>query len=202
MRPTFTEEARRAQIIGCAIEVIAELGYGQASMRKIAERAGVAMSVVSYYFGSKDDLVADIVSECHSCLIEMMLPAVEAESRAVGKLAAHIRSHLRYIDTCPAYQAAITEIANNFRSRDGERLTDLSIAPDYLDALAKIDLEVILRQGVDTGEFHDLSVESTALAIRSAIGGATLKAASDPSFDAPAYGEDLIVMFNRALTAG
>jgi AcrR family transcriptional regulator len=34
---TFTETARRAQIVAAAIETIAELGYGQASLARIAE---------------------------------------------------------------------------------------------------------------------------------------------------------------------
>ncbi len=37
---TFTETARRAQIVAAAIDTIAELGYGQASLARIAETAG------------------------------------------------------------------------------------------------------------------------------------------------------------------
>ena len=44
---TFTETARRAQIVEYAIEAIAELGYHQASVRKIAERVGVSQMNVS-----------------------------------------------------------------------------------------------------------------------------------------------------------
>ena len=33
---TFTETARRAQIVKAAIDTIAELGYGQASLARIA----------------------------------------------------------------------------------------------------------------------------------------------------------------------
>jgi AcrR family transcriptional regulator len=38
---SFTAQARRAQIVRAAIETIAELGYGQASFARIAERAGL-----------------------------------------------------------------------------------------------------------------------------------------------------------------
>ena len=50
---TFTEEARRGQIIACAIEVLAELGYAQTSFARIAERLGISKSVISYHFGGK-----------------------------------------------------------------------------------------------------------------------------------------------------
>jgi AcrR family transcriptional regulator len=39
---TFTETARRAQIMAAAIDTIAELGYGQASLARIAEAAGTS----------------------------------------------------------------------------------------------------------------------------------------------------------------
>jgi hypothetical protein len=39
-RPLFTEAARRAQIIECAIETLANEGYARASLDRIAKRAG------------------------------------------------------------------------------------------------------------------------------------------------------------------
>ena len=198
--PTFTETARRTQIVDCAIDAIAELGFTQASVRKIADRADVAMSVVLYHFGNKDGLVTAIVSECDRSLIEMMLPAVEAESTASGKLAAHIRTHIRCIETRHSHRVAITEIASNFRGRDGRRLADLDIDPAHLDALAKIDLEVIFRLGLNSGEFRELSPDAMALAVRSAIGGAVLESVVKPDFDVAAYGEELVTAFLRAAT--
>lgn len=198
---TFTERARRAQIVDCAIEVIAESGYPQASVRKIADRAGVAMSVVLYHFGTKDDLVAAVVSECYRSLLTMMLPAVEAESSAIGKLIAHIRTHLSYIDTNRAHQTAIMEIANGFRGRAGQRIADLPVDPAHLESLAKVDLDVIFRLGVESGEFRRLSPDSMAMAVRGALGVSLLRVAADTTFDLAAYGDDLIDAFVRAVTA-
>ena len=50
---TFTETARRAQIVAAAIDTIAELGYGQASMARIAERVGITKGVIAYHFDGK-----------------------------------------------------------------------------------------------------------------------------------------------------
>ena len=41
-RQSFIEIARRKQIIECAIDAIAELGFAQASLAQIAKRAGVS----------------------------------------------------------------------------------------------------------------------------------------------------------------
>ena len=39
---TVTASARRAQIVTAAIDTIAELGYGNASLARIAKRAGIS----------------------------------------------------------------------------------------------------------------------------------------------------------------
>ena len=60
---SFIEEARRAQIVGFAIDTIAELGYGQASLARIAGRAGISKGVIGYHFAGKDDLMREVVAE-------------------------------------------------------------------------------------------------------------------------------------------
>ncbi len=196
--PTFTETARRAQIVEYAIETIAELGYREASVRKIADRVGVAMSVVLYHFGSKDELVAAIVTELHRSLLDIMVPAVRAEPTAAGKLAAHIRAHTSYIASHPAHQLALLQIGSNYRGRDGQRLEQLVVDRTELPELAEVELETIFQLGRDTGEFRELSVVSMATAVRGAIGGGLMRLSADPEFDVRAYGEDLVVAFQAA----
>src|SRR5437868_14750695 len=66
--PTFTEAARRTQIIECAIETLATLGYAQASLAQIAKRAGISKGVIVYYFSSKgvlfEQVIQAIYTEC------------------------------------------------------------------------------------------------------------------------------------------
>ncbi|WP_050949867.1 TetR/AcrR family transcriptional regulator [Gordonia effusa] len=195
--PTFTETARREQLVACAIETIAELGYVKASVRKIAERAGVAMSVVLYHFGNKEELVTAVVGECYRSLIPTMHAAVSAADGAREQLAAHIRSHIDYITTHRDHQFALMEIGNNFRTSDGKRLHEagLKIPPEILADLAEVELDTIFTNGVESGEFRPLSTTSMALAVRSAIGGALLQSTVDPDFDVHAYGETLVTAF-------
>ncbi|KXO93277.1 Fatty acid metabolism regulator protein (plasmid) [Tsukamurella tyrosinosolvens] len=195
---TFTEQARRAQITACAIDAIAELGYAQASVRKIADRAGVAMSVVLYHFGDKDSLIVSVVSECYRTLFEAMVPAVDAAPTAAGKLEAHIRAHLGYLRTHPAHQVAITEIGDGFRGKGGVRLWDLPVDREHDEARTRVELEAILRGGVESGEFRPLTPASIASAVRGAIGTAMFNLLVDPAFDLDGYADDLVDAFLRA----
>jgi TetR/AcrR family fatty acid metabolism transcriptional regulator len=66
---SFIEAARRAQIIECTIETIASLGHAQASLAQIAARAGISKGVISYYFGSKDALIDQVVAEIYEAAV-------------------------------------------------------------------------------------------------------------------------------------
>jgi len=51
------ESQRRRQLIRAVVECVSEEGFEQASMRKIAKRAGVSTGMLTYYFRNKKDLV-------------------------------------------------------------------------------------------------------------------------------------------------
>jgi AcrR family transcriptional regulator len=64
---TFTESARRAQIVTAAIEVIAEVGYAKASFSRIAKQAALSSTgMISYHFAGKDDLLTACVASPRS----------------------------------------------------------------------------------------------------------------------------------------
>ena len=50
------EEKRRDQLVEAALEIIAEFGSEAATVRAIAERAGVTQGLIRHYFNSKDEL--------------------------------------------------------------------------------------------------------------------------------------------------
>ena len=114
---SFTRTARKAQIVGCAIEVIAEVGYPQASIRKIADRVGIAMSAVLYHFGSKDNLVDAIVEHMYTTMLAIVVPALAAETTATGKLNAYIRATIKYFGTHRVALLALTSIGDEFSAK-------------------------------------------------------------------------------------
>jgi AcrR family transcriptional regulator len=57
------EETRR-RILSTALEMFAEHGYDATSTRLLAERAGVNLPAIPYYFGSKEGLYRAVVAFC------------------------------------------------------------------------------------------------------------------------------------------
>ncbi|BBY63447.1 TetR/AcrR family transcriptional regulator [Mycolicibacterium helvum] len=199
---SFTRTARKAQIVACAIEVIAEVGYPQASIRKIADRVGIAMSAVLYHFGSKDNLVDAIVEHMYRTMLALVAPALDAETTATGKLNAYIRSCIEYFGTHRAALLALTSTATNFAPGDGRRFDELGLSPEVAEQLTVLDPMAILAAGQRNGEFGDFPLESTAMAVRGAVNSVVEKILREPGYDARGYGEDLVEIFGRVVSSG
>ncbi len=192
-RPTFTEAARRAQLIECAVETIATLGYAQASLAQIAKRAGISKGVILYYFSSKEALIEQVVQDMYTAATSFMRPQIAAERTATARLQAYLRSNIAYIAAHRMQMIAIIDIVLNERTKDGElRYHPGSERPD-LEAL-----EAILRQGQQEGAFRVFDPQVMAVTIRGAIDAVGRLLVAHPNLDGEAYARELVMLFDRA----
>jgi TetR/AcrR family transcriptional regulator, fatty acid metabolism regulator protein len=191
---TFIEAARRAQIVTAAIDTIAELGYGQASLARIAERAGTSKGVICYHFAGKDDLIREAAAEVLARGRAYLLPRVLAESSGAGALRAYLESNLAFMREYRNHVLAFLEIFLNARGDDGGPLVD---RPAF-DALLTT-LEQLLARFQAAGEFRaDFDPRVMAVAIRGAIDAVGRQLAADPDLDIDGYGRELASLFDRA----
>jgi AcrR family transcriptional regulator len=195
---TFTETARRAQIVGAAIDTIAELGYGQASLARIAETAGTSKGVIVYHFGGKDELIRELVAEVVARGLAYMEPRIDAEPTGAGKLRAYIESNLAFMRENRNHMVAIFEIVLNARAADGSRLYDLSVQDEGVAALQQL---LAYFQG--TGEFRvGFDPRVMAMAIRAAINAVPSQLARDPAMDVGHHAHELADLFHIATRPG
>ncbi len=192
---TFTEEARRAQIIACTVEVLAELGYAQASFARIAERAGISKSVISYHFASKDELLEQVVQSVYADGARHMIPRVRAQHSARAVLGTYLRSNLEFIRDHRKDIDAVTEIFLNVRRSDGSRR--FARGTDGVDPALK-PLQEILQRGQDEGAFADFDTRTMAWAIRNLVDGVTRQRAQDPEFDFDTCIDEMVALVDRA----
>jgi Transcriptional regulator len=191
--PSFIETARRAQIIECAIETIATLGYANASLLQIAKRAKVSKSVISYYFKSKEELIDQLVSEIYTDAISFMSSQITTESTIAFMLQTYIRTNVEYIGTHPMQMLAIMEILQNSRTEDGK------IRHDTIDEEPILtSLEQILRKGQQNGEFRVFDLRVMAVSIRRAIDALPPLLVVHPNLDIIFYAQELATLFDRA----
>ncbi len=190
---TFIETARRAQIIECAIETIATLGYVRASLAQIAQCAGISKSVITYYFHSKNELIAEVIKAIFTDAAQFIWSRITVQPTATLMLQTYIEAHVEYISGHLTQMVAYIEIVVNFPTKKGQRRYDPSAEEPVLAAL-----ENILRKGQEDGEFRVFNLRVMALAIRRTIDQLSPLLRADPNLDADAYGRELVTLFERA----
>jgi len=191
--PTFTEAARRTQLIECAIETIATLGYGQASLAQIAKRAGISKGVIIYYFKSREELIEQVVTDIYTAAVQAVTPQIAAQPTAQLRLQTYIRSAVDYIGTHRMRMVALLEIALNYRTADGKLRYGGTSEEWILTAL-----EALLRQGQEDGEFRAFDLRVMAVTIRRAIDAVAPLFAAYPNLDTDLYARELVTLFDQA----
>lgn len=74
-------EARRRQVMDAVVDLTVAGGLQAATFRTVAERAGVSVRLVQYYFGDKDHLLADTLAHVGRAAVERIAGALDAAGR-------------------------------------------------------------------------------------------------------------------------
>ncbi len=191
---TFTENARRAQIVEAAIQTIAELGYGRASFAQIAKRAGLSSTgLISYHFANKDEVITQVVTEAHAALGQFVGQRVQAQTTAAGMLRAYIEAVVDFIASHGMQMQALLQIFLNFRPTSGGRSYDATT-----EQMVVSEVENILRHGQDGGEFRQFDARVMAVTIQRAVDGLPFLLETYPDTDLGAYARELVMLFDLA----
>lgn len=193
---TFIEEARRAQIVAAAIEVLAEVGFGHASLALIAKRAGISKGVISYHFAGKDELMEQVVETAYGDVAAHVVPLMTGLTTGSDLLRTHILSVTEYMAGHRAHVIAIGEVASNLRTPEGS----LRFGVHTSDALYEA-LEGIYHLGQARGEFRPFDTRVMAVTHQSAIDAMFAYWAVHPDHDLDAHAHALVDLFLRATRA-
>lgn len=186
---TFTEQARRTQIVEAAIAVIAEVGYPKASFARIAKRAGIkSTGIISYHFASKQDLDAEIVAHILGTMGEWMQQRMQAANTPQTALTTYIESVVLYMQLEGAAMRALSSMVLHGGMEWGDEQEETAIAP----------LEGMLRWGQEEGVFRDFDPSIMATTIQRALDGIPFLQAVNPTLDLPHYARELVTTFTLA----
>lgn len=143
---TFTEQARRSQILDAAIRTVNRDGYPRASLSRIAGEAGIAKSAIMYYFDGKDDLLLQVVDHVYAELGVRLAEAVGEHEQPRARLDAYMHTYLDHVGAHRAGIAAGAEIVLSHRTAEGTPLYLTETGED--SALLRGILEGGMAQGV------------------------------------------------------
>ncbi|HEY9409428.1 MAG TPA: TetR/AcrR family transcriptional regulator [Jiangellaceae bacterium] len=181
----------------CAIETIAEVGYGQASFTRIAARAGLSSTrLISYHFAGKDDLTSEILRTVVERFADFVRPRVAAQETASGALRAFIESNADFIRSHRGQLMVALDIARNTRLPGGQRMHDASGVEADLVALAEL-----FRRGQQAGEFRQFDPRIMATFVLALRNDLVAAYAADPELDLHSHVRELTTVIERATGA-
>jgi AcrR family transcriptional regulator len=188
-RPTLTEQARRAQIIAAATEVIVELGYPRASFTQIAKRAGLSSTgLISYHFAGKQELDTAIVSDIYARLTQHMTGIMDGASDPRQALIAYIEGLIDFMKREPfALRALVSIVMHGGVEYDADS-----------EHTAVSGISHILRWGQAAGLFRAFDIQVMATTIQRSLDGIPLAQVTNPTLDLDAYARELVDIFTRA----
>ncbi len=193
---TFTQRKRRDQLVECAIDAIAEVGYPRASVAEVARRAGVSKGVVTYHFPAKDDLIqaviADVIGEMGQYL-EPRLRAANPVQHPERFIASYLTGWTGYIQTHGRDVLALVRIYNAFRDESGRPTPAFDVRANEITTVAEI-----LRQGQETRCLGSFDPRIMAAVMKAALDDLLIQYADNPELDLDAYGAQLVALFEAA----
>ena len=183
--------AARGRLVSAAAGLIAESGAGAATSRAIAGRAGENLAAITYYFGSKDALVAEVLVGQARALVQPVIDVLAGPGAPAEKLAAAVgmltsllaeqRAELPGYLACvagaahdPALAAPLRDLSRDLRAHLAAEMAhqrDAGAIPGWVDPPAMASLIVALATGVvaetvvdpDTTDAPAIGAQFTAL---------------------------------------
>ncbi|MDM5285688.1 TetR/AcrR family transcriptional regulator [Peribacillus castrilensis] len=134
------------QIIDAAVIVIAQNGYYQAQVSKIAKQAGVADGTIYLYFKNKEDILISLFHEKMGYFVEQIEEEIKGKATASEKLHVLIQKHFQNLSE-DVNLAIVTQL--ELRQSNKElRLRINDVLRGYLNLIDQIIIE-----GKENGEF-------------------------------------------------
>jgi AcrR family transcriptional regulator len=190
---TFTETARRAQIVQAAIEVLAEVGYAKASFARIARQAGLSSTgIISYHFADRDDLMREVVEQTWRICDDYVRPRVEAQITPSGRLRAYIESYMALLSEFPRHLPAMCQVERELEQSDWHASAVEAVLSGQQERM---------REAQQSGHFRQFDTRVMALAIRGALYELINRAIREPDLDPVKCGQELADVFDLATRA-
>ena len=141
------DKPKYMQIVDAAVIAIAENGYHQAQVAKIAKQAGVADGTIYLYFKNKEDILISVFQEKMGIFVENLQAIIKSGDSSSDKLSKMIENHFHVLSS-DRHLATVTQL--ELRQSNKEIRSKINaILKEYL-----ILLDQIIIEGMLNGEFN------------------------------------------------
>jgi AcrR family transcriptional regulator len=134
-RRRLEPDARREQILDCAVRLFGERPYPAVSTADIAAAAGVARGLLNHYFGTKRELYLEVVRRI------VMLPEPDATIASTASVAERVqRSVTWFLDTVGAHGTTFVAVVGAEGVGADPEIEQILAAADDIAARAVLEM--------------------------------------------------------------
>lgn len=124
-----TDDSTRERLLRAAASVLAERGYGQTRLGDVAALAGLRPPAIYYYFGSRDEMIAEVMRVGQRRVRTHVEGAVSCvDGRALDRIDAAVAAHLEIQLELSDFAAAVIRNAGHVPGRVRAALNEESDA--------------------------------------------------------------------------
>jgi AcrR family transcriptional regulator len=150
-------QVRREAIVDTSAQVIARHGYHATGITELCAANGLGKGALYHYIGSKEELLAAI----HDRVMDEVMLGADRVAETGGSASAQLAMlGDELLDVIHRYPDHVWVFLHEFPALTGER------AEQFRGRRREYErrVEVVLRAGIDSGEFRDVDPRLTALA--------------------------------------
>jgi AcrR family transcriptional regulator len=192
--PTFTERARREQIVDAAVAVLAREGYAKATFARIADQAGISPGLITYHFGTRDELFAVIRQTIDQRLDAAMAGRAEGAPGYVEALQLMIVGYVAYCAENADDMLALSQLRRGAVSAGRPEV----VREEREKGIG--ELEQMFAEGQQHGAYRRFDTRTMAVTLMTAM-GATPDELHRTGVDPEVHGAELADLFAYAVAA-
>jgi AcrR family transcriptional regulator len=168
LHPADEHGKRRLALLRAAFDVIAEVGFEGLRTRAVAQRAGVNIATLHYYFPTKQQLIEGVAEWMGARFVTLHGPSPQPSGiPALDRLRQEFSDGLFYRLEHPELLLVIQEF-----SLRGKRDPEVQKIVLQLNGYWRSGLEYLIRSGIDEGSFrNDLPVADLLTFVMVALTG-------------------------------
>lgn len=164
MARSSNTEARRAEITGALLAVIARHGYEKATIQAIAAQAGLAPGLIHYHFKSKQEILVSLIGAMARAANERYLAVLGDAVAPLERLRAYLHARLGLGDgAAPEIVAAWVMIGAEAVRQPEVRAVYRQMVADELALLTTLLADCLRERGRDVAGAGTLAAGLAAL---------------------------------------
>ncbi len=187
-------KTKKDELLTAAKELFGECGYVETTFKKISERAGVALGLLTHHYGNKEKLFLAAGLDVLERFLEVLRQATAKGEKGYDSVMYFCQAYLEFsIDKNSNWLVLVRCSPYS----DMKTKTDRDIMNDAFQQVPK-ELELHLQRGIDDGSIRALDPAETAQVIISLMVGVNRTRVLTP-YAAPSLYKEAVNFVSRAI---